>query len=234
MATSTPPSTQTLQFGAFTGTTTPLGGWQAFFIGDGDSFTADTQGFTKPLVVYWESNMTAQQIAGGEADSFLKNWAAQMAQYKQPIIFDVLDEMNGSWNPYYGNPAEYIAAYRHVHSFFSAANVKFAYDPNVAFSGVPVGTFTSYYPGNSYVDLVALDGFDFGGQTFGQVFSTSLAAMQTDFPTKPLWILSTGSVDNPPAFISALKTAAATYGLAGVIWFDFQQFQIPNSTLQTL
>jgi beta-mannanase len=183
--------------------TKPLGSYQALFIGDGDNFTADAQGFTEPLVVYWESNYTAAQIANGSADSFLKNWATQMGRYKQPIIFDVLDEMNGNWSPYYGNPAEYILAYQRVRNFFSDSNVEFAYDPNVAFSGNPVSSFVAYYPGNAYVDLVGLDGFDFGGQTFAQVFAPSVSAMGADFPLKPLWILSTGSVDNEPAFIQA-------------------------------
>jgi hypothetical protein len=144
--------------------------------------------------------------------------------------------MNGSWSPYSGNPAEYISAYRHVYNLFPHAQnmVKFAYDPNVAFPGVTTSTFQAYYPGSQFVDVVGLDGFDFGGQTFSQVFQPSLTAMHADFPMKPLWILSTGSVDNPSEFIANLKSAAPEYGIQGIIWYDYQQFQIPNSTLQSL
>jgi mannan endo-1,4-beta-mannosidase len=143
-----------------------------------------------------------------------------------------MDEMNltGEY-PYAGNPATFKTAYQHVSTLFSGrTNVALAYDPNVSFAGNPISTFLAYYPGDAYVDLVGLDGFDFGGQTFAQVFSTSLSAMKADFPTKPLWILSTGTVDSPTSWIAGLKTA----DVAGVIYFDYQDFAIPASTLQTL
>jgi hypothetical protein len=89
-----PVDTSSVVWGAFLGTTKPLGQYQAEFIGDGDSFTEDTQGFTLPRVVYWESKYTASQIAGGKTDSFLKSWAAQMKSYGHTIIFVVMDEMN--------------------------------------------------------------------------------------------------------------------------------------------
>jgi hypothetical protein len=214
-----------IQWGAFTGNAEPLGQWQAFFVGDGDSFSQDAQGFTEPLVVYWESNLTASQIASGQADPFLKQWAIQMQSYPREVIFDVLDEMNGSWSAYSGDPAEYIAAYRHVRSFFPASsNIKFAYDPNVAFPGVPTSSFLSYYPGSAYVDVVGLDGFNFGGQTFPQVFGQSLSAMQNF--GKPLWIFSTGSVAPQAQFVSDLVSEAPGYGVQGFIWFDWQQFSL--------
>ncbi len=116
------------------------------------------------LFVYWEPNLTATQIEAGAADSFLKNWATQMKAYGQPIIFAPLDEMNGNWSAYYGNPTAFKAAWIRIHSLFSGdSNVKFAYDPNVEFPGTPVSTFVDYYPGSAYVDIVGLDGFDFGG-----------------------------------------------------------------------
>jgi hypothetical protein len=223
-------ATSSIPWGSFTGNAKSLGSYQAFFIGDGNSFTTDAQGFTEPLVVYWESDYTATQINSGKADSFLKNWATQMKAYPHPIIFDALDEMNGNWSAYYGNPTQFIAAYQRVRKFFADANVEFAYDPNVAFSGNPVSSFVAYYPGNAYVDLVGLDGFDFGGQTFSQVFAPSISAMEADFPAKPLWILSAGSVDNEPTFIQA----AFSSGVQGIIFFDYQQFQLNSAGLSTL
>lgn len=220
----------TVQVGAFTGTSKTFGTYQAFFLADGDSFTADAQGLTDPLAVYWESSYTAAQIVAGKADSFLKNWAVQMKAYGKPIIFIPFDEMNLPENPYSGNTAAFKSAYHRVRNFFSDANVKFAYDPNVSFPGNPISNFMAYYPGDNYVDLIGLDGFDFGGQTFAQVFNTSIAAMKTDFPAKPLWILSTGSVDNQPAFIQA----AFKSGVNGIIFFSYQQFVLTSAAQSTL
>jgi hypothetical protein len=143
----------TLPWGAFTGNTKPLGSYQALFIGDGDSFTADAQGFTDPLVVYWEPNLTAAQITAGKADTFLKNWNSQMKAYGQPIKFVVMDEMNltGEY-PYAGNTATFKTAYQHVASLFSGrTNVALAYDPNVGFSGNPVSNFVRFLLSGRYL-----------------------------------------------------------------------------------
>jgi hypothetical protein len=78
-----------------------------------------------------------------------------MQSYGQPIKFVPLDEMNGNWNPYYGNPTAHKAAWIRIRSFFSAPNVTFFYDPN----NDPSNQIASYYPGSQYVDGCALDGF---------------------------------------------------------------------------
>lgn len=228
----TPPPSG-FSWGAFTGNSSVLGSWKGVFIGDGDSFTQDFGQYRVPLVVYWESSLTASQIQNGTADSYLKQWAAEMKAYGQPIIFAPLDEMNGNWNPYSGNPAAYKAAWIRIHGFFSASNVKFAYDPNN--DSVPAtsnNSLTAYYPGSSYVDLVGVDGFNFGGQTWSQVFSSALQALVQ--LNKPLWILSTGSVENQSQFIANTVAGAKQYGISGVIYFDYQQFTAPASTLQAL
>lgn len=226
------PSPTTFQFGSFNGAgQTKAGTITGIFLGTGDDFTQDVSGLQGTLVVYWEPSLTAAQISSGSADSSLLKWAAEMKKYNGTIIFVVMDEMNLPENTYSGNPAAFKTAWMRAHNLFTLDNnVQFAYDPNVAFSGNPASNFVSYYPGDAYVDLIGLDGFNFGGQTFAQVFQSSIAAIKSDFPTKPFWILSTGTVDNPTAWIAGLKTS----GAAGIVWFDYQQFAIPNSTLQTL
>lgn len=234
VATSTPPAPSSLQFGMFNGSgNTKYGTISAFFIGDGDSFTEDYQGLklSGPLWVYWESSLTATQIANGSADSFLKGWATQMKAYGKQIYFAPLDEMNGNWNPYYGNPTAFKAAWVHIHSLFSGdTNIKFAYDPNVCGPGIPCSSISGYYPGSAYVDIVGLDGFDFGGQTFSQVFSGSILPAQA--LNKELWITSTGVVasDNQSAFLEA----ALASKVSGIIYFDYQQFVLGSSALSTL
>jgi len=226
------------QYGTITG----------YFLGDGDDFTEDlkSQNVSGPLFAYWESSYTAAQIENGKADSFLKLWATEMKAYGQPIIFAPLDEMNGNWNPYFGDPAAFKAAWIRIHGFFTGdTNVKFAYDPNVATPGTYLSTanFLDYYPGSAYVDIVGLDGFDFGNgggnvsQTFAQVFDASFATMQT--LDKPFWITSTGVVntDNQSAFITAAFAAVKTYNLAGIVYFNYDvpaNFVLGTAALATL
>jgi hypothetical protein len=77
---------------------------------------------------------------------------------------------------YSGDPNAFKAAWVRVHGFFAGVlNVQFAFGvyndsvPATADSGL-----TSYYPGGNFVNLVRVDGFNFGGQTWTQVFSAAL------------------------------------------------------------
>jgi len=153
-----------------------LGSWKGVFVGDGDSFTQDFRQYDVPLTVCWESGLTAMQIENGAADSYLKSWAKEMAAYGHPIIFAPLDEMNGNWNAYSGDPNAFKAVWVRVHGFFAGVlNVQFAF--GIYNGSVPVTAdngLTSYYPGGNFVDLVGVDGFNFGGQTWAQVFSGAL------------------------------------------------------------
>jgi beta-mannanase len=88
----------------FIGDSTVLGSWKGVFIGDGDCFRQDFGQYHVPSIVYWESGLTAQQVQNGVADSYVKNWTTKMAAYGQPIIFAPLDDMNGNWNSYSGDP----------------------------------------------------------------------------------------------------------------------------------
>jgi hypothetical protein len=223
-----------IQFGMYNNEKkTQYGTYTGFFFGDGDDFTEDlaSQNITGPIFAYWESSYTAQQIENGDADSFLKVWASEMKSYGQPVIFAPLDEMNGDWSPYYGNPTAFKAAWIHIHSLFSGdSNVKFAYDPNVCGTGMSCSALTAYYPGSAYVDIVGLDGFDFGGQNFSQVFSESLPVMQAF--GKPLWATSIGAVslDNQSAFLQA----AFASGAKGIIYFNQSPFTLGSAALGTL
>src|SRR6266496_1414193 len=73
--------------------------------------------------------------------------------------------MNGNWNPWSeqvnGNKSgQFVLAWRHVHDIFTAqgvTNVTWVWSPNIDFSNsVPL---RKLYPGNSYVDWIAMDGY---------------------------------------------------------------------------
>jgi hypothetical protein len=238
------PSTP-LQFGTFTnGAETKYGTITGFFIGDGDSFSQDVAALkiSGNLWVYWESNYTATQIANGSADSFLKVWASDMKSYGKTVHFAPLDEMNGNWDPYSGNPTEFKLAWIHIYNLFSGdTNVQFSFDPNNG----PTNTIASYYPGSQYVSTVGIDGFDFGNsgngnirQTFAQVFDSALTVV-AQFG-KPIWLTSVGvtSIDNQTQFIKDMFASVPTYKIQGIIYFNSPgiggTFSLSSSAISTL
>jgi glycosyl hydrolase family 26 len=131
---------------------TPLLTWEAW----GSPFTVTNNQF--PLT----------SIAAGNFDAYIDSWAVGLHSWGYPVMLDVFHEMDGNWYPWGynvngNNQAAYIAAYRHVHDRFAlagATNVQFVWNPDAWNpAGVDQRTF---YPGDAYVDWMAIDVYNWG------------------------------------------------------------------------
>jgi len=190
-----------------------------------------------PFVTY-ETNApqyTAAAIAAGTFDGELRRWAQGAKAWGKPVIVRFLCEANGDWNAWSpgvgaNTAARYIAAYRHIHDVFTAAgatNVKFAWTPINRYPGSTA--LKAIYPGDRYVDLVGIDGFNWGTthpsgwETFTQVFNASLTDVRA-FTAKPIWITEAGSTElggSKEAWITAMfKAIAKDARISGLVWFN--------------
>ena len=76
-----------------------------------------------------------------------------------PIVFRLFHEMNGNWfwwgSEAYGGTEAYIKLYRYTVNYLKQRTnlLLFAWSPDK-------GLHEQYYPGNDYVDIVGLDGYD--------------------------------------------------------------------------
>lgn len=145
-------------------------------------------------------------IAGGAYDAYIDAYARGIAAWRKPFYLRLDDEMNGTWDAWSpgqnGNTvASYVAMWRHVHDRFVAAgarNVRWVWTPNVTSQGA-ASDFTAMYPGDAYVDVVGLDGYNWGSfnangwQSFTQIFAKDYATLDRSAPTKPIWIGETGA-----------------------------------------
>ncbi|MFI5027113.1 MAG: hypothetical protein ACHQCI_10250, partial [Solirubrobacterales bacterium] len=88
-----------------------------------------------------------QDIAAGKYDGYIHSEAASAISYGGEVLLRFAHEMNGDWYPWSGDPAAYVAAWRHYVDVFradGASNVRFVWSPNVNPSGrIP---FDAYYP----------------------------------------------------------------------------------------
>lgn len=146
-------------------------------------------------------------IAAGKHDAYLKGLAQAAVWYKKPFLVRFAHEMNLAGSPWAtgknGNTAAgYIAAWRHVVNVFrkaGATNVQWVWSPNVDCAGAC--PFTQYYPGDAYVDWVALDGYNFGQahavrwMSMKEIFQSSYNTMMK-LSAKPLMIAETASLDS--------------------------------------
>ncbi|HLZ70058.1 MAG TPA: glycosyl hydrolase [Dehalococcoidia bacterium] len=151
-----------------------------------------------------QSSYSLAAIAGGSQDGYLRTWAQQLAAYGKPILLRFAHEMNGTWYPQWsGNSGAYIAAWRHIHDLFvqnGATNVQWVWAPNIWYQVSLATDGRPYYPGDGYVDWVALDGYNNTAnswQSFTTLFGYAYNQL-TAMTSKPIMIAETSSGEATP------------------------------------
>ncbi len=193
-------------------------------------------------MVTWEPAVAGRgvpmaDIAAGKWDSYIVEAARQAASWGRPLYIRFAHEMNIRSSPWAvgveGNtPARFIAAWRHVVSVFrseGATNVRWVWSPNLDCSGhCP---FTALYPGDAWVDYVALDGYNYGPvdhtawQSLAELFRPSYDALAS-VSGRPVMIAETASTErggDKAAWITRSfmhDIPAELPRVRAVIWFD--------------
>jgi hypothetical protein len=175
-------------------------------------------------------------IASGKYDNYIRQAAQRAKEYSSEVMIRFAHEMNISASPWgpgkEGNVGStYVEAWRHIVSIFrqeGATNVKWVWSPNVDWGGVP---FAQYFPGDSWVDYVALDGYNWGTvgteawQSMSRLFASSYATL-TQMSSKPVIFAETSSGEtggSKAAWIREgfLKTIPEDFPrVDAVIWFN--------------
>jgi hypothetical protein len=177
------------------------------------------------------------RFLAGDFDRYITQWADTLAAYGGPVDLRFAHEMNGTWYPWAagvnGNTAaQYVAVWQRVHGIFQArgaTNVRWVWSPNVTYPGST--PLAQVYPGHAYVDLIAVDGYNWGTsqswsrwETPQQVFDTTFRELRVLAPGKPLLIGETASAEaggSKATWIGDLFTYVATQpDVRGIIWFD--------------
>ena len=185
----------------------------------------------KTLLLFWEPAFGYKDIVNGKQDAYIKKFAQGAKAYGYLIILAPFDEFNlneSAWGNGVGDntPQSFIAAWRKVRTIFreeNVGNVQFALVYNN--DTIPKGSFASFYPGDEYVDIVGVDGFNFDTKTFPEIFDRALLEAKA-LGTKPVWITSTGSIWPQNDFIK-------NFGKTGLpwIWFNEAPFDVKADAL---
>jgi mannan endo-1,4-beta-mannosidase len=127
-----------------------------------------------------ESNMV-YDILDGKYDHFLYSFAEETAQFEHPVLFRLCNEMNGEWCSYSGyhtsrDPEIFKELYRYVYKIFNdvnADNVIWVWSPNeLSFPDFKWNNELLYYPGDEYVDVIGLTGYNTGTYYEGEKWRT--------------------------------------------------------------
>ena len=175
-------------------------------------------------------------IAAGHHDAYLRTWADQIKAYAGPVELRIAHEANGDWYPWAigvnGNTSgSYIAAWQHIRDVFAArgaTNVTWVWSPNISYPGST--PLASFYPGDAYVDQVALDGYNFGTtqswsswQAAGELFLPSIGELQS-FTGKPIHLGEVASTEiggSKAAWVTDFfAVLQSTPAIRGFCWFD--------------
>jgi len=177
-----------------------------------------------------------REVANGADDSALRTWANEAKSWGHPFLLRFDWEMNGQWFPWgtrpkNGNtPADFVAAWRHVHDIFTAAgatNVLWVWCPNAMARHHRSTNLASLYPGSAYVDWTCLDGYNLGKPwtSFTKIYASSYPQIMRLAPTKPMIlgeIASTGQGGSKARWIRGMFRALATRfrDIHGLVWYD--------------
>lgn len=147
-------------------------------------------------------------IASGNCDNFLREAALNLKTFGKPLLLRYAWEMNIDsieWGvgKTGSSPQDFINAWRRFHDIAKsqeASNIIWVFSPNVeTSSSIP---YSQLYPGDSYVDWLGLDGYNWGTskswtywQSFTLVFNNSYKNLTQLSPFKPLMIAEVNTTD---------------------------------------
>jgi hypothetical protein len=152
---------------------------------------------------------TLDSIIHGRWDGYFRRFARDARAAKDIIYYRFGYEMNGDWMPWGEQPEKFAKAWKRAWRIFKeekASNVRWVFSPNVVWDDRTVEKdIAPYYPGDRYVDVVGLDGYNFGDghsrnhkwRSFEEVFKVSLDGLKRHYPGKELWITEIGCAEGP-------------------------------------
>jgi beta-mannanase len=215
--------------GAVTGSgRIPLITWQPSAIGNGSE---------------WQPEYRLRRIARGRFDPMIRDWADSLRALRSTVYLRPMHEMNGNWYPWSatvnGNStAQFRAAWRRVWRIFhrrGADNVCFVWSPlTVDVPAIPTNRMERYYPGDRYVDVLALDGYNWGAdapdgagwRSFRSIFEAAYRRIAKIGP-QPIWIAEVATADtggDKAAWVRDMwRTASRWRRLKAIVWFDIDK-----------
>jgi hypothetical protein len=205
------------------------------------------QGFGQPFPSSWAGTLLAQgilpliqlnprlitpaEIAAGQYDRYLRQYAAAVRALGAPVGLSFGNEMNVSWNSWgyrHVPPGVFVAAWRHIHQVFAAVGArKVIWVWTVARIRATPGDrkiapdLHPWWPGGAYVDWVGLDIYYYGPNvTFRSEFLPTITAVRS-FTDDPI-LLKTAVPDESGQVrqIADLFAGARASHLLGIIWYS--------------
>jgi len=201
-----------------------------------------------------ETMIPYREILEGRYDEYIKYFAEASRRWQKPFIIRFAHEMNteryhwGTTREAFGpdSPEIYRQMFSYIVNLFrrhGADNVLWAFCPNA--ESVPSSSYQpgaewnaarNYYPGDDVVDILGMDGYNWGAtqtkqkngwdsrwQSFEEIFSPLYEELRAVAPDKPFIVFETASVNESGRLAAWLRDAFAVlyrWGVRGMVWFQ--------------
>ncbi|MCH8626728.1 hypothetical protein MM440_02755 [Arsenicicoccus piscis] len=214
----------------------------SIFRGKGDTwpYPGDVQlGSGRILLVSWSLEDWGGYAwwAAGHGDAILKEQATRLKAYRGTVALRPWAEMNGDWAAHQplpaggqqkargGTPAQFNAAWRRVVTLFrqqGVTNVRWVFNPTTdTYAGTT--DIRSIWPGAGYVDVLGLDGYNWGDgaglrwRSFTDIYTEQYRRLVALKPGAPVWICEISSAD--PTSRGAGPAVSAPAGQSKARWW---------------
>ncbi|SDE21970.1 glycoside hydrolase family 26 protein [Sporomusa acidovorans] len=157
---------------------------------------------------FTDNSSAIYDILDGKYDEYFNRYATQLKAFGHPVLFRLNNEMNGDWcwysAHYYSKDAElYKAMWRYIRTIFDqndVDNVIWVWNPHdLSFPDFKWNHYLMYYPGDEYVDVIGLTGYNTGNYFLGEKwrdFSSIYPSIYREYDqhfAKPFMITEFGS-----------------------------------------
>ena len=193
-------------------------GIASYYWGHGDIFPGATElafadGGRRRVLLSWDMGETRfTDWTRGSQDAYLDRLVDAALAYPYDVYVRPWPEMNGDWQTFQptaagerahgGTYRQFKRAWRYVVDYFrdrGADNLRWVFNPTVDVYAETT-TVADIWPGRRYVDVLGLDGFNWGQddswgrwQSFERIMRPQYRRLTRLHPTAPVWVCEVAS-----------------------------------------
>jgi mannan endo-1,4-beta-mannosidase len=184
-------------------------------------------------------------ILNGQYDAYLNDYAKQLKAFGHPVLFRLNNEMNGDWcwySAYYTSKDTdiYKDVWRYIYRIFQdngVDNVLWVWNPHSPSDPTfQWNHYLMYYPGDEYVDIIGLTGYNNGTyypgekwRSFDEIYRKTYDEYCHNFQ-KPFMITEFGSSSiggDKPAWIHDMFTVLPEYNRIKLfVWWNATDYDV--------
>jgi hypothetical protein len=193
-------------------------------------------------------------IYRGKEDAEIRRFARDAADFGRPFLFRLNNEPNSDWTSYSGvvnmsDPEIFIDVWRRIYRIFQEEGVNNAiwiFNPNDrAYPPCGWNDFAAYYPGNGYVQIIGVTGYNNGTLRDGEKwreFHTIYDGIARDylpafgdFPWMITEFSSASAGGDKAAWIENMFGAIPRYPQIKIaVWFHYADYEVSPDGRETV